>query len=151
MDFFHMDFSPDFPGSHIKVLHLNHQYLLARSTRTKSTTVQESLLLWLLVSFTRRNEHLLIPFKARHYFVDPFSSLKMPLSHNKTSNIQLCLLWKSFHLFPHPFLLLSEPSPVQTWFLTSRAEDSQYLMCGWTIDFWACDLLFWLLMSTYLL
>lgn len=78
---------------------LNHHYLLARSTKTKTTSVQESLLLWLLVSFTRRDEHLLALFKARHYFVHHFSSLKMPLSQDKTSNIQLFLLWKSFHMF----------------------------------------------------
>lgn len=48
-----------------------------------------------------------------------------------------------------PYLCLSEPCPVQTLFLTSRAEDTQYLMCGWTIDFWAFDLLFWLLMTAY--
>lgn len=34
-------------------------------------------------------------------FVDHFSSLKLPILRNRSSNIQLCLLWKPSHIFPH--------------------------------------------------
>lgn len=139
---------PDFPWSHINPLHLKHQYLLARSTKTKPTTV-ESLLV--ASSFFHRNEEMKTCWSFSRpgiIFMDHFSSLKMHLSHNNFSHSHVPFVKVISHL-SSPFLLPFEPSPVQTLFLTSSAEDTQYLMCGWIMDFWGFDLLFWLLRTAY--
>lgn len=101
---------------------------------------QKSLFLWLLVSFTRRND----PFQGQALFLwMTFPPLKCLFHITELLNSAVPFVQVVSHL-SSPFVLLSELSPVQTLFLTSRAEDTQYLMCGYTMDFWV----FWLFLLT---